>query len=215
MKIGVGVTTMGLRPIRDELYRSDLGEDDVYFVYVDENREGPARAKNETMRHLYDSGCTHMFLFDDDCYPIMPGWVDYIIKNADKHGAGYIGLPEAFKSNVLNCKPGVEAIVWDGMLGCFLFQTRETMDLVGYYNTAYQRYGFEDAGRAARLAKAHGFKSGHPSLLRLPSYIYSEDVYAKNPTPNLTPEEKAKYIAINHPEWQREVNSEQLYYPYW
>lgn len=217
MKIGIGVTTMGIRPIKDASYKSGCrpDTDDVYLVHTDHGRLGPAAAKNETMRKLYDMGCTHMFLFDDDCYPVMGGWAQYVTENAAHHGLQYVGLPEAFKSRPASLQLQGELLFWDGMLGCFLFQTREMMDTVGYYNRNYVRYGFEDSGRNDRMRRAMGYASGnHPSLLRLPSYIHSEDVFGEDPEPNLSREEKEKFIAVNRPEWTREVTSDQLYYPY-
>lgn len=216
MKIGIGVTTMGKRPIKKAAYASGLrpGTDDVLLIEVDTNRNGPAMAKNDTMWKLYNMGCTHMFLFDDDCYPRMGGWADYIITHARRNHLEYVGLPESFKSNFVKHADG-ELTFWDGMLGCFLFQTRSMMETVGYYNTAYRRYGFEDSGRNDRMRRAMGYPFGQqPSLLRIPSYIHSEDVYGEDPTPNLTSEEKQKYININRPEWLREVQSDQLYYPF-
>lgn len=217
MKIGIGITTMGKRVIRNSRYM-DSGLDvnrDVYHIYVDEKREGPAAAKNETMKALYDEGCTHMFLFDDDCYPVMDGWVNYVITNAQQHRLEYVGLPESFKSTPVRGSLNREFIAWDGMLGCFLFQTRAMLETVGYYNRNYQRYGFEDSARNDRMRRAMGYPIGQqPSLLRLPSFIHSEDVYDEYPLANLTSEEKTKYIDINRPEWTREVTSDQLYYPY-
>lgn len=217
MKIGIGITTAGVRDIRADAFLSDpmfKSDRDVFCVYTDYDKQGVAHAKNGTMQQLYTAGCTHMFLFDDDCYPMMPGWIGYVIENARKHNLQYIGLPESFKSRLVRHVED-EMTLWDGMLGCFLFQTREAMEKVGYYNAAYHRYGYEDAGRAERLRRAFGYRVGQqPSLLRLPSYIYSEDVYARNPTPNMSHAEKMACIEKNRNEWTREVNSEQLYYPY-
>lgn len=216
MKIGIGITTAGVRQIHGNKYTSDpsfVGDRDLFHVEYDHQKLGVAQAKNRTMRVLYDAGCTHMFLFDDDCYPMMDGWVGYVIDNARKHNLQYVGLPESFKSNLI--RNDGEFTTWDGMLGCFLFQTRAAMDTVGYYNSAYKQYGYEDAGRSERLRRAFGYAPGqHPSLLRLPSYVYSEDVYARDPTPNLSHAEKLKFIDLNRNEWNREVTSDQLYYTF-
>lgn len=220
MKIGIGITTTGKREIRYERYSgmstaAANGHRVEMYVYVDEKREGPARAKNRTMKVLHDMGCDAMFLFDDDCYPMHTGWDQYVLEQQRISGLPFFGLPESFKSNMKWFEPGAkEETWWDGVIGCFIFQTREVMDEVGYYNTAYVGYGYEDAARNHRIRQRFFPGPSFPSLLRIPSYIHSEDVYAQNPTPNLTMAEKMAFIEKNGDAFSKEMHSDQLYYPF-
>lgn len=214
MKIGMGVITMGVRPLNPNV--ADLkAPDTLLHVHVDSERRGVAHARNTCLRHLVDEGCEAIFLFDDDCYPLMAGWETYFVEQSVRTGLPFFGLPEAFKSRPLSLRD--EVVRWDSIIGCFSFQTAAVLDRVGGYNDAYVRYGYEDAGRNNRVLRS-GLcgdpNSGFPSLLRAPSYIYSEDVYARNPTPNLSVEDKAAFIEINRPTFIREVESANLYYPY-
>lgn len=93
------------------------------------------------------------------------------------------------------------------------------METVGYYNTAYTRYGSEDVARNYRIWKS-GLLEGkhshqdHPAPFRAAAYILSEDAYHMNPPANLTQEEKSYYIKLNEPVFEEEINSGRIYYPY-
>ena len=212
IKIGVGVITMGVRKLAD--YK--LSHNSELFVFTDHNKVGPASGRNECIKHLYNKGCDYIFLFDDDCFPTRHGWEDYFINNANNHNIHFLGLPEIFTGKLQSVSDDKELCYWDGIVGCFNFQTRHFIDVVGYYNTAYNRYGYEDAGRNYRAVCAGltGTVGHYPSLLRASSYIHSEDVYGENPTPNISHEDKMKYIEENRKFYTEEIQSGQIFYPY-
>ena len=110
-RIGIGRITCGLRPLRP------LRGPAVATVqeFTDVDRRGPAYARNEVLHRLYAAGCDHIFLFDDDCYPVMPGWAEYFLAQASAHGLPYLGLPEIFKSRLLKVES--EMGWWDSMIG--------------------------------------------------------------------------------------------------
>lgn len=215
MKIGIGITTMGVRDIHYDRYLLGVDKETISIVvHEDEERLGPAKAKNRCMKKLYDVGCDAMFLFDDDCYPQHPGWMQYILSHAREHDIHYLGLPEAFKSRPMGFSG--ELLYWDSILGCFHFQTRALIDKIGGYNEVYDRYGYEDCGRNYRAQRSGlaGSGIGHASLLRMPSYIYSEDVYGVTAVQNLTREEKDFYIAKNQAAFEQEIHGARIYYPF-
>ena len=208
-RIGIGVITCGVREPRDLLAPSGA----TVIRYVDVERRGAAHARNQVLKALYDAGSDFIFMFDDDCYPIMPGWAECFIEQHRLTRYHFLGLPEAFKSRPLALRG--EVMHWDTVIGCFSFQTRLFMERVGYYNAAYRGYGYEDAGRNARAVRSGLCGSlGYPSPLRSTSYILSEDVYDRNPVPNLTPEEKRVGMDANRPIWTAENLASQIYYPY-
>jgi hypothetical protein len=110
----------------------------------DDNRLGIARAKNKCLEQLDD--CEHIFLFDDDCYPIKKGWHEIYIE-ASKY-SGYQ----------------------------FFAHTRDTRHekfAGGYFDIilkkevkTYQAEGFEDLcydQRAAlEIIRKHGLRYDHP-----------------------------------------------------
>lgn len=211
-KIGVGVITMGLREIKDYRLSSVNSE---FYLFKDINRVGPASGRNQCIKHLYDSGCDHIFLFDDDCYPIHDGWDDYIVSVAQNNNMNFLSLPEIFKDQFLDAN-SQELCYWSGSVGCFSYQSRKFIDLVGYYNTAYDRYGFEDSARNHRavVSGIDPTHNGYPSALRVSNYIYSEDIYGDNPIVNISYEDKMEYIEKNHHIYLEEITSGQIYYPF-
>jgi len=210
MKIGVGVITMGVRPIRD--YKQS--PDSYFHVYTDTERKGPAHARNQVLKHLCDEGCDVFFVFDDDCYPRVAGWEAYFLDQHQKTGIHLFGLPDIFNSAMAGADG--EVIYWNGMLVQFGMYTRKLLEEVGFYNTAYNRYGHEDSGytfRALRSGLA-GNKSGFPSPIRTLGYIHSEDAYGETAIDNLSPEEKAEFVQLNQSILDAEVHGEQIYYPF-
>lgn len=215
MKIGVGITTTGAREVRFDRYTGLATYKDLFVhVHTDEAREGPARAKNKTIKALYDAGCDAMFFFDDDCYPMHVGWDEYVFQQYLATKMPFFGLPESFKNRFPQQTVHNELVWWENIIGCFTFHTREVVERVGYYNTAYVGYGYEDAARNDRIKREFFPGPNYPSLLRLPSYIYSEDVYGQNPTPNLTMAQKLRYIEQNKSTFEQEMYGAQTYYPF-
>lgn len=208
-KVGIGVITMGLRKLKD--YRT--GEH-LFYVYTDTERKGVAHARNECLHHLYEQGCDYIFVFDDDCYPTNDGWIDYYVDQMEQSGLHFFTLPESFK-NPLRCVKE-EIGFWDGTLCQFAMYSRTLIENVGYYNNAYDRYGHEDSAYMWRVRRSglNGPIDGLPSPIRTLAYIHSEDVYGENPESNISAEDKQTYIEKNREIYEKEINSDQIYYPY-
>lgn len=201
-RFGVGVITVGRRPIRDYL----LPDDCTFVVVEDTERRGVAWARNQVLQQL--DHCEHVFLFDDDCWPVMRGWAEYWAGECYAVGVTYSALPEAFKTvaggRILPYQGDV--LCWDGGIGAAIYQHRSALDVIGGYNEALKGYGFEDAGRADRAHRA-GLTgpTRNAAPLRLLAYIHSADVMGENPTPSYTVEEKEAHIAANRGAYQAEL----------
>lgn len=210
MKIGVGVITVGLRPLKD--YK--LSADSELFVFHDKEMKGPAYARNQCLRHLYDQGCDYIFLFDDDTYPTMDNWEEYFIDQASEFGVNYMAIPEYFKTGFKGSFG--EMVLWDGACGCFIYQTRFCLEIIGGYNNEYVKYGLEDAARSKRALKAG--MTGDPDYFYFPlrgiAYIYSEDIYGVTAIQNLTMEEKLSYVRKNQRTYEKEINGTKLFYDF-
>lgn len=192
-KYGVGVIAVGRRPIRDYL----LPYDCKFVVVTDTERRGVAWARNQVLQRL--DHCEHIFLFDDDCWPVMRGWAEYWAGQCEAAGVRYSALPEAFKSGMMDFNiRAPEVIAWGGGIGAAIYQHRSALDVIGGYNEALHGYGFEDAGRADRAFRA-GLTgpTRNACPLRCLAYIHSADVMGENPTPSYTVEEKEAHIAAN------------------
>lgn len=204
-RFGVGVITVGRRPIRDYL----LPDDCTFVVVTDTERRGVAWARNQVLQQL--DHCEHIFLFDDDCWPVMRGWAEYWAGQCEAAGVRYSALPEAFKTDIEYRAPGFrwppgEMIAWDGGIGAAIYQHRSALDVIGGYNEILRGYGFEDAGRANRAQRA-GLTgpTRNACPLRCLAYIHSADVMGENPTPSYTVEEKEAHIAANRDAYLAEL----------
>jgi hypothetical protein len=193
-RFGVGVITVGRRPIHDYL----LPDDCTFVVVTDTERRGVAWARNQVLQQL--DHCEHIFLFDDDCWPVMRGWAEYWAEQCEAAGVRYSALPEAFKTGRVErwAREGSDIIYWEGGIGAAIYQHRSALDAIGGYNEALRGYGFEDAGRADRAQRA-GLTgpTRNACPLRCLAYIHSADVMGENPTPSYTVEEKEVHIAAN------------------
>lgn len=210
-RYGVGVITVGRRPIHDYL----LPDDCTFVVVEDTERNGVAWARNQCLRQL--DHCEHIFLFDDDCWPVMRGWAEYWSEQCDMHKVRYSALPEAFKSGFVRGATvcfGAELAAWEGGIGAAIYQHRSALDVIGGYNEALQGYGLEDAGRADRAYRA-GLTgpTRNAAPLRLLAYIHSADVMGENPAPSYTVEEKEAHIRTNHPIYLAELDGP-IFIPY-
>lgn len=212
MKIGIGVTTTPNRKISEEIikYKSP----DAHFeVFCDVDKKGVSFARNSLLNLLKDND--YIFLFDDDCYPIMEGWEEYFISQANEFGTHFILMPESFKSKLIRVHG--EMGIWSDGIGAFSFQTKHAVEAIGGFNQAYDRYGYEDCARHYRAHRA-GLMNVETNYntcpIRALSYIFSMDVYGRNPTPNLSYVEKQEFIAKNKAEFEKEVSGDQIFYPY-
>lgn len=214
MKVGMAIITTGVREINPNVYK--YKHPDTYlYINLDTEKRGPGPSRNRCLAHLEDQGCDYFFVFDDDYYPMMHGWEAYFIEWSKKTDIQFFGVPEIFKSDLLSVQD--EVVRWSALIGGFTFHTKKALSVVGGYNEKYGRYGFTDPSHNNRV-KRSGIcgdpKLGLPSLMRAPAYIFSEDVFALNPTPTVPDEEKQFYIERNRAEFRRECASPQIFYPY-
>lgn len=210
-RFGVGVITVGRRPIRDYLLPAGC----AFVVVEDTGRRGPAWARNQALRQL--DHCEHIFLFDDDCWPVMRGWAEYWAGQCEAAGIKYSALPEAFKTELdLFDDPPIwdEVFAWKGGIGAAIYQHRSALEVIGGYNEALRGYGLEDAGRADRALRAGLTGPARNACpLRCLAYIHSADVFGENPEPSYTVEEKGAHIAANRGAYLAELDGP-VFVPY-
>lgn len=54
-------------------------------TYRFEENVGIARHKNKCLELLADAGCEHLFLFDDDAYPLVEDWWRPYVDSPEPH----------------------------------------------------------------------------------------------------------------------------------
>lgn len=172
-KIGVAISTRN----RYETFRkcfdhyvanSPLGMDIVvvddasdirnpYSSYRFRLQAGIARTKNKCIELLYNKGCEHIFLSDDDCYPTMPGWSSPYIYSGHKH------LQLSFEKNSkgqrlshsVHIKKRIGHLIeYAAPNGCFYYIHRDCIDKVGGMRTDFGIWGMEHQEYSQRIHNA-------------------------------------------------------------
>lgn len=165
----------------------DLGKNlEQIKIYVakdtDQDRKGVAYRKNECLRALKD--CDYVFLFDDDCFPIKDGWIEFCINEGSEH--------LLFLSDQLHGKINDRAYKNCG--GVFMFMTKGVIERVGAFNEKFGMYGFEHAEYSNRIT---GQRTHYPTNVNLNDYLFAHDYSTPRHKSSITDEEKLKCIKNN------------------
>ena len=180
--VGIGVTSYkreGLLDVWRSQFRASAPNTAYALTYQydsDGNRLGVAGVKNKCLQRLMElCPCDYFFLFDDDCFPAKEGWAEYFIdmhKRTGQHHFLY-NKPGGIRQ-VVESKDGIDS--YNNCLGCFSFLTKEVIEKVGGYNTAYQIYGYEHAEYSRRVYMAGLNTMGlYLTPQDIDKYIYSMD----------------------------------------
>lgn len=150
--IGIAITTYN-RPKVLEITLAKIKEfapKDAMIVIVDDASETPHPettfkfkknqgtpvVKNKCLEILYNAGCTHIFLFDNDFYPVVKGWERPYIESKEPH------LCYTFangKRQIISTKGNIS--VWTNPNGCLMYMERKVLDKVGGFDTDFKFYG--------------------------------------------------------------------------
>lgn len=176
-KIGVGVTTRNRwevlgRTLED--IRSRVPEGTPIVVVDDasdkpgvisdanilwhrfENNVGIARAKNKCLEVLYNEGVDHMFLFDDDAWPIAEDWYLPYCKSPEPHLMRIFpdlsGPTKLRDIRVIYGDPNL--LAYTGPRGMMLYVERRVLDVVGGMDVAYGKWGYEHGDWSNRIHNA-------------------------------------------------------------
>lgn len=161
MKIGIAITTHNRNAQCDKTVAQirRFTPSDALIVVVDDasriqyrgatyrfkKNVGTPTAKNKCMELLYNAGCDHLFLFDDDCYPCaMDWWKPYV-------NAGVPHLNYTFKYH----KKRISDLDWcDNPNGCMMYFHRSVLDKVGGFDTGFKTYGYWHGAMSNRVYNA-------------------------------------------------------------
>jgi len=208
MVIGIGCTSYK-RPQMLAKFLNNLYENTTYDYVLhiaqdtDIDRQGVAARKNECLRALQD--CDHIFLFDDDCYPIKKGWEEFFIKSGQKH---LLFLDHKLHNNWGTATTSSAVIdVYSDCGGVFMYMTKAAVERVGAFNEGFKLWGFEHAEYSIRILGEHG---NYPMLRGTEEYLYSEDYSNPEHISSITNTEKTKLIRQNQPLFFEGVKKEHI-----
>lgn len=170
MKIGIGITTRNRRSVFQETLAKmrALMPPDARLVIVDDastepltaadyrfkSNAGIARGKNKCLELLED--CDHIFLFDDDTYPLCDEWWKPYVESDQSHLMYLFG--KLANGHVI--RDGVKFYqdskhqAWSHPRGCMLYFKRDAIDTVGGFDPAFGTWGWEHVNLSDRIYNA-------------------------------------------------------------
>lgn len=194
MKIGIGITHHNRHDLLDKtLEQVRKHTPNAKIVIVDDASETPhpeatyyfnenvgiARAKNKCLELL--EGCDHIFLLDDDTYPIKDGWAERYIEAGAKTGNQHLMFNFThFKDGtwVGDCQKVYEDdyITAQGFgRGCLLYLTKEVLKTVGGMRTDFGQAMWEHVEYSRRIHNAGLTRFMFADIKDRLEYIYSTD----------------------------------------
>lgn len=199
-KIGIGVTTYNrpecLKKCTDQIYKHTDKSNLVFYIArdTDADRKGVAFRKNECLRALKD--CDYIFLFDDDCYPIKDGWIDFFVRK-DRH---VLFMNEKIHGNPIITFSSISQYYDCG--GVFMYIRKEDLNKVGAFNEKFTTWGFEHAEWSVRC------QDGERVFFMIQGteeYLYAADYSDPNHKSSISNEEKKKYFDLNFPKFKEPI----------
>ncbi|EPS1423165.1 glycosyltransferase family 2 protein [Enterobacter hormaechei] len=175
-KIGVAITTHNRPQVLAkslEQHRKHLPAGAVVFV-IDDGSNPPAKvpdwcklirhdkslgivaSKNASLECLMDSGCEHLFLWDDDAYAITDNWHLPYIESPEPHLAyQFLDLAGTNKLNDLSeLYRDDQHVAYTGQRGVMLYYHRSAIEKVGGFDPIYGRGMYEHSDLALRIHNA-------------------------------------------------------------
>jgi hypothetical protein len=191
--IGIGVTT---RDRRDVFTRA-FAEIEAHapagavIVVVDDASEKPvdgatfrfdqqagiARAKNKCIELLTAAGCEHMFLFDDDTWPIVDDWWQPYVASPEPHlmylfkdvnGTRHMDTPRTAHEDA-------QHIALTHPRGAMLYIDRRVVDTIGGMRPEFGTWGWEHVEFSSRVHSAGLTTWRFADVVGSAALIYSMD----------------------------------------
>ncbi|MDU1652727.1 MAG: glycosyltransferase family 2 protein [Leclercia adecarboxylata] len=121
-----------------------------------ESSLGIVASKNASLTALIDAGCEHLFLWDDDAWPISDNWHLPYIESPEPHLAyQFLDLAGRNKLNdIAVLYRDDKHIAYTGQRGVMLYFHRSAIDKVGGFDPIYCRGMYEHPDLALRIHNA-------------------------------------------------------------
>ncbi|HDC4490766.1 TPA: glycosyltransferase family 2 protein, partial [Enterobacter asburiae] len=152
--------------------------DNVKLVRIDP-AGGIVTSKNASLTMLVDAGCEHLFLWDDDAWPIADNWHLPYIESPEPHLAyQFLDLAGPRKINDMTViyRDG-KHIAYTGQRGVMLYYHRSAIDKVGGFDPVYGRGMYEHPDLALRIHNAGLTSWAFADVVGSEKLIHSMDEY--------------------------------------
>jgi len=147
------------------------------IVIRHEVSRGIVSAKNGSLEALIDAGCEHLFLWDDDAWPIAGSWEQPYIESPEPHLAyQFQDFATGQKLNdIAVLYRDDKHIAYTGQRGVMLYYHRSAIEKVGGFDLIYQRGMYEHSDLAMRIHNAGLTSWAFADVVGSDKLIYSLD----------------------------------------
>src|SRR5690606_35595903 len=221
--IGIGITVHNRHDIAEKTIQKikEITKVPYKLIVVDDASKEPfkeashrfntnvgiAAAKNKTIELLYDANCEHIFLFDDDVYPIVEDWQDRYISTGIKHLCFSFDTFKNGKKNgrIIN---GIEngIVEYHEPCGCMLYLHRDCINAVGGMDVEYGKWGYEHVGYSRRIHNAGLTLKPFLDVENSTEIFYSLD-WDQTVTRSVPAHERSRWIPRNQRKYNLELKS--------
>ncbi|MBJ8871012.1 glycosyltransferase family 2 protein [Citrobacter braakii] len=140
---------------------------------------GIVASKNASLTALVDAGCEHLFLWDDDAWPIADNWHLPYIESPEPHLAyQFLDLAGRNKLNdMAELYRDDKHVAYTGQRGVMLYYHRSAIDKVGGFDPVYGRGMYEHPDLALRIHNAGLSTWAFADVVGSEKLIHSMDEY--------------------------------------
>lgn len=163
-----------------------------------EKSQGIVAAKNASLLALMNAGCEHLFLFDDDAYPISDNWHVPYIDSAESHLAyQFLDLSGPRKlGDIAVIARDSEHVAYTDQRGVMLYYKRHAIEAVGGFDWVYGRGMYEHSDLALRIYHAGLNSYAFADVVDSNKLIYSLDEHEAIER-SIPPNDRAALAAAN------------------
>jgi len=183
-------------PVKDATYRF-------------ETNVGIARAKNKCIELLQD--CDHIFLLDDDCYPVKPSWWKPYVESPEPH---LMYIFENPVNKVLgDCKLIYESSklkAYSHARGCMLYLDMSILKHVGGMDENYNKWGYEHGDWSNRIHNLGYTSFRYADIPDSNKLIFSGDEQGTVKT-SVDYQHRNSYLRMLRSRYQQSFTSEMVY----
>lgn len=131
----------------------DASDTPVESDFRFERNVGIATAKNKCIELLMAAGVEHLFLSDDDAYPIAPNWWTPYIDSPERHLFAVFSTPTAKSSRIETLYRDDQHVSYHATRGYFLYLHKSVVEKVGGLDIRF-RNAFEHVEYSNRIHNA-------------------------------------------------------------
>ena len=157
---------------------SDVPVPEATFRF--EKNVGIARASNKALELLYAAGCEHIFLADDDCYPLVSDWWKPYVESPEPHLMAIFDRPDGVaKRQVEILYQDDQHVAYHATRGYLLYAERRVLDRVGGMDPEFGTWGWEHQSWSDRIHAAGLTTWRYADVVNSGSLIYSMDQHGE------------------------------------